>query len=212
MIRQRGNGSIYRQPGCKTWTISYYTHNGRRVRESTGQTDYRAAQQKLRARLVAIDKGELIEPYRRQQLLVSELYEGLERHYRINGRKSLDVLTRRWKHLKSRFGDLPVRAVTHERLNQYVDQRQAEGAKPSTINRELAALKTSMRLGLRQHRYVLPVFPHLAENNARWGFIEQADFERLRRLATEPWLRLFLRSGSSTDGANRRFLDCVSGR
>ena len=82
---KRGNGRIYRQPGCETWTISYYTHGGKRVRECTGTKDYRGAQQKLRARLVQVDKGERIEPHRRQQVLVSELYDGLTLHYRKNG-------------------------------------------------------------------------------------------------------------------------------
>ncbi len=50
--------------------------------------------------------------------------------------------------------------MTHERLNRYVDQRQAEAAANATINRELAALKTALRLGLRQHRFSLPLcFP-----------------------------------------------------
>jgi integrase len=49
-----------------------------------------------------------------------------------------------------------------------------------------------MRLGQAKHKYVMPLFPHLVENNVRTGFIEQADFDRLRGVATEPWLRLWL--------------------
>src|SRR5205823_5413424 len=98
--RKRGNGTIYRQPGCSTYTIQYYAYNGKRVRESTGTDDYRAAQQKLRARLAAIDKGEVFEPRRKRQTTVRELYPGLTRHYRIHGRKSLDAVERRWKHLE----------------------------------------------------------------------------------------------------------------
>jgi integrase len=67
-----------------------------------------------------------------------------------------------------------------------------EKAANATINREFAALKTMLRLGLRTHRLTLPIFPHLAENNVRRGFIEQSDLERLRSLAIELWLRLFL--------------------
>jgi hypothetical protein len=55
--RKRGNGSIYQQPGCLTWTISYYGYNGRRIREATGTEDYRAAQQKLRGEVGCYRQG-----------------------------------------------------------------------------------------------------------------------------------------------------------
>lgn len=190
--RKRGNGSIYQQPGCSTWSIAYYAYNGRRIRESTGTDDYRAAQQILRARLNAIDKGEPVEPRRRKQVLVAELYDGLTRHYRVNGRKSLDAVERRWLHLKGFLAETPARNVTHELLNRYIDHRLTEGAANATINRELAALKTMLRLGMVTHKLVVPPFPHLAENNVRHGFVKQEDFDKLCRLAPEPWLRLWL--------------------
>lgn len=192
VTRKRGNGSIFRRPGCETYTIQYYACNGKRVRESTGSGDYRAAQQILRERLTAIGRGEPIEPHRRRQVPVSELYEGLTRHYRINGRKSLDAVERRWKHLKKFFADMAARNITHKILGDYIDKRFEEKAAPATINRELAALKTMLRLGSRDHNLTVPLFPHLVENNVRTGFIEQADFDRLSSLATELWLRLFL--------------------
>ena len=37
---RRGTGSIFKQAGCATWTIQYYKR-GKRIRESTGFTDYR---------------------------------------------------------------------------------------------------------------------------------------------------------------------------
>ena len=91
---------------------------------------------------------------------MSELYDGLARHYRVNGRKSLDAVERRWLlHLKPIFGEMPARNLTHDLLNKYIDQRQAEKAASATINRELAALKTMLRLGSREHRLTVPNFP-----------------------------------------------------
>ena len=192
MTRKRGNGSIFKQPGCSTWTIQYYAYNGKRVREATGSADYRAAQLKLRSRLVAIDRGEPIEPRQRQQVIIAVLYEGLRRHYRNNKLKSQDAVERRWLHLKSEFAEVPARSVTRDKLDAYVDKRLGEGAANATVNRELAALKQALRLGADKHKVTVPQFPYLAENNVRRGFIEQADFERLRGLATDLWLRLFL--------------------
>lgn len=190
--RTRGNGSIFQRPGCETYTIQYYAYNGKRIRESTGFTDYQAAQKILRARLSAIDNGEPVETKKRNAVTCGELYVGLERKYVVNGQKSLDALGRRWKKLKPMFGDRAARAVDGDVLDRYVDQRLAEKAAPSTINRELACLKTSMRLGQSKHKYVMPLFPHLPENNVRKGFVEEGDFDRLRGCATEPWVRLWL--------------------
>jgi len=156
--RKRGNGSIFQQPGCSTQTIQYYAYNGKRVRESTGTDDYRVAQQMLRERLVAIDKGDPFEPRRKRQIMISELYDGLLRHYRVNGRKSLDAVERRWLRLKPFFGDMPARNVTHKLLGDYIDGRFKDNAAPATINRELAALKTMLRLGSKDHKLTVPLF------------------------------------------------------
>jgi len=206
MTRKRGNGSIYKQPGCSTWTIQYYSLAGKRVREATGETDYRAAQTKLREKLAALDRGEIPEPRRRQPVLTSELYEGLVRHYEVNGRKSLDAVKRRWLHLKATFADRPAHSITREILDGYVDTRLAEQAARASVNRELSALKTMLRLGARKHKLNLPLFPHLVENNVRAGFIEQADFDKLRAGASELWLRLFLEIGFEYGWRKREIL------
>jgi integrase len=160
----------------------------------TGTHDYRAAQQMFRERLTTIDRDEPIEPRRRRQVLIGELYDGLTRDYRVNSRKSLDAVESRWRqHLSKLFADMPVRNLSHDMLNKYIDRRQAENAANATINRELAVLKTMLRLGSLKHKLTMPIFPHLDETkNVRRGFIEQADFDRLRALTGVLWQRLFL--------------------
>ncbi|MGD1214323.1 MAG: site-specific integrase [Terriglobales bacterium] len=169
-----------------------YFRAGRRIREATRSEDLRAAQQLLTRRLAQCDVGEAIETTRKRAL-VAELWEGLERHYRINSRKSTECLKRRWNHLSPFFADLPAPSVSHDTLERYVDQRLTERASNATVNRELAALKTAFRLGYRNQKVrQVPVFPHLRENNVRTGFIEDADFEKLTASCSEMWLRLFL--------------------
>jgi integrase len=93
----------------------------------------------------------------------------------------------------SYFGDTAAQNVTTERLEEYVDSRIREGAANATVNRELACLKTAFRIGYGKRRLLrLPLFPHLKENNARTGFVEDADYARLTANASELWLRLFL--------------------
>jgi integrase len=192
MSRRRGSGTIYKQAGCSTWTIQYYK-NGKRIREATGETDYAAARQQLNKQLGAIAKGEYLERDRKP-VSIAELYEALERHYRVNGRKSIDALARRWnKHLKGFFGAVAAQSVTSELIDAYVDTRLRENAANATINRELAVVKTMFRLGYGKRRLMrLPLFPHLEENNVRTGFIDDRDYRGLTKHASELWLRLFL--------------------
>ncbi len=192
MSRKRGGGSVYKQPGCRMWTIQFY-RNGKRMRESTGFTDYRAAQQLLTQRLHHINTGEYIERPKKPAL-VAELFEGLIRHYRNNGRKSLDAVERRWKHLSAFFGDWPALNVTTDTIERYVDSRLSDGAAPATVNREVAALKTMFRIAARNGKVArVPVFPsQLKENNTRTGFVDDAQYARLTANASELWLRVFL--------------------
>jgi integrase len=190
MSARRGSGSVFQQPGTDCWTIQYYVR-GKRVREATGLTDYKGAQQKLTQRLGQIDKGEYIERPGKP-VTVAELFEGLRRSYRVNGRRSLRSVELRWKHLQVLADYLAIN-VTTSRLNNYVDQRLKEGASNASINRELSALKTCFHIGFGEAQFPrIPKFPHLTEHNVRSGFVSADQFGRLIQHAHHLWLRLFL--------------------
>ncbi len=190
-MKARRKGSIYKEPGCATWTIAY-RRDGKRIREYTGFEDFNAAQQRLAQRLAQSARGEMIDTGRGPTC--ADLWEGLERYYRINGRKTGNVLPCRWKHLRPAFGNIAAGQVTFDRLEQYVDSRLVEKASNATINRELSALKTAFRIGRKKQPGLrVPVdFPHLTENNVRAGFVEDGQYDRLTENCSEPWLRLFL--------------------
>lgn len=191
--RPRGQGSIFKQPGCKTWTIKFSAY-GRTVREATGETEWSIAQAILTRRLNEINQGEFVAPQVRK-ITVSVLAEDFLRDYRINGKKSAAHAERRWKlHLEPFFGRCPVGQVTNSLIGKYIDQRMTEGAKNANINRELAALKRMFRLGHQAQKISwLPPFPRrLAENNVRTGFVDDKQFALLTASAGELWLRAFL--------------------
>lgn len=190
--RKRGNGSIFQPPGTVRWTIQYYV-NGRRVREKTGTKDYQRAQQILQQKLADRNKGDM--PIVLRKVKVQELHEGLMRAYRNNQRASMVHVDRQWQHhLAPFFGDQLANAITSDTIERYVDLRLKEGAAHASVNRELAALKTMFRIGVRNGTIArVPLFPVLLrENNARRGFIEDADFAKLTAHADQLWLRLFL--------------------
>src|SRR5690349_21056858 len=77
-IRARyGTGMLYKQPGCNIWYMQYHV-NGKRVRESTGETDSAAARQKLNLKLGALAKGEYVEPDK-SRTTVADLFALVER-------------------------------------------------------------------------------------------------------------------------------------
>jgi integrase len=186
-MRRRGTGTVYRQPGCTTWTIQFYS-NGKRVRESTGETDYAAARQKLNLRLGQTAKGDYIEPDK-SRTTVADLFVLLERDYRLTQKKSLRYAQHRWqKHVQPFFGHKLARNLRDGDIKAYIDRRLSEGAKPATINRETSLLRRMLTLG----KIRLPEFEHLPEKNVRLGFVEDKDFSRLAAAASELWLRTFL--------------------
>jgi len=89
--------------------------------------------------------------------------------------------------------------VTSKHLAQYVDQRQQEGATNATVNREMAAMKRMFRIAHsatpKKVLYV-PAFPHLKENNARTGFLEDTQHDKLIEGA-ELWFRTLVECGAT---------------
>jgi integrase len=187
MAKRRG--SIFKQVGCNTYTIGYYS-NGRRIRKATKSDNFEVAEQQLISCLKKVDEGEA-PTIARRRLFVSELWPNLEGHYLRNGRKN--CLARRWAHLKPFFGDLLAVNVSYEVIDRYVDKRLKEHASNATVNRELSALKTCFKLALRKQTLrVMPQFPcRLAESKPRSGFVEDADFAKLAANCSG-WMRLFL--------------------
>jgi integrase len=184
-MKARRKGSIYKEPGCATWTIAY-RRDGKRIREYTGFEDFNAAQQRLAQRLAQSARGEMIDTGRGPTC--ADLWEGLERYYRINGRKTGNVLPCRWKHLRPVFGNIAAGQVTFDRLEQYVDSRLVEKASNATINRETSLLRRMLTLG----KIPLPGFEHLPEKTSGWDSWRIRTFPGWQQRLSELWLRTLL--------------------
>jgi integrase len=197
MPRPRGTGSIYQQKGSAVWWVSYY-RNGKQYRESTRTTDFQEAGKFLNKRLGEVATGNFSGP-KAERIKVEELAEDFLRDYRVNGKRSLDDARARWKrHLQPFFGHLKAVDVSTDLLARYVDERQQQGAKNATINRELAALKRMFYLGYRctpPKVNRVPAFPRLAENNARQGFLEDWQYSKLIGSCPELWFRAIVEVG-----------------
>jgi integrase len=142
------------------------------------QTD---AQRLLDQRRAEIFAGTHLEGPARK-LVMNELFDGLVRDYKINGKDHswCERVTR--KHLRPWFGVVPAVKVRPETVAKYIEHRQAEHAANATVNREIALLRRAFNLARRAGKITaVPMLPSkLSENNVRKGFFERADFVRHR--------------------------------
>jgi integrase len=174
---KHGSGSLFLRG--RTWWLSYYIDSNR-VRESSDSSDKAVARKLLQQRLGQVAEGRFIGP-RADRVRIEELAELVLLDYRVNGKKSIGVTeTRLRKHILPFFVNRRAHSITAEDLQAYIVRRQDARASNAEINRELAALKRAFNLGIRQEKiYRKPYIPKLTERNARAGFFEVRDFERI---------------------------------
>lgn len=180
-------GSIY-QPTLKSgkpssiWWARYYI-NGRKVRESTGTEDKRAARDFLKGREGSVVKGEPILP-RADRVTYDELLEDLLRHYANHKPQALKGSARRLRYLTPFFTRQKAITLTPARIAQYVEARRTmtPAPAPATINRELSVLSRMLTLG-HAHDKVARVrtIGKLEEAAPRAGFFEDHQYQAVRR-------------------------------
>jgi len=161
-----------------TWWIQYSVR-GERIRESSHSHNRPAAVRLLKLRSNEAQSGRPVGPVI-ERTAFEDLATILVDDYKANGRKSLESIERALKHLRGFFGDYKARDITADRVTAYVAARQQEKAKPSTINRELAALRRAFTLAERAGKVAQrPKFATLQEHNTRTGFFEPSQFQAL---------------------------------
>lgn len=196
MRRSPGSGSIYRPTyraangetrASRLYWIAYRV-GGELKREPAKTASRQDAERLLRTRLALVDRGEATGPAA-DRTTFEQLEAAILADYLANGRRSAARVGQALAHLRLRWGGTRAATWRPDAFSSYSAERLGAGAARATICYELAVLKRMLRLG---HRLGLvdrlPHVPMLAVRNARVGFFERADFERLRR-ALPPDLR-----------------------
>jgi integrase len=177
-------GRVYQQPGSARWYVGYYVQGpdgrAKEVRESSGSLKRADAVALLRKRTGQIGNGAFIEPVVQKTTKLSHLQRLVMDNYRVNGLRSSASLVGHFNRLYSHFGDVLVAQLGTAQIEAFKADA-LERYKPASINRSLGALKRGFKLA-RGARLVMnePVIEMLREDNARQGFLEDADFRRLR--------------------------------
>lgn len=181
--QHRGNGAVYLRG--KTWWARYH-FRGRLFRESSGSTQRADAVKLLKRRLAEMGAGRTPGPDA-ERVTFEDLATMLVQDYTVNERASLRRVNSALTHLREQFGLSHALDITSDRLTAYVAKRREEGAALATIGNELAALRRSFSLAIRAgHLTHRPVFPVLSIQNARQGFFERAELEKVRKELPAP--------------------------
>jgi len=184
----RGTGRLFRRSQSPFWWLAYY-HRGKEVRESSRLEATPANRSKvekmLRERTRQAGTPQFTGPAE-YRVTFDDLAALHLADYRKQRRRSLRDAERIVRRLTETFGGWPALDVTTQAIEQYTEARQAAGAQPATINRELSALRHMFRLATKRNAgdplrlTTRPHVPMLDESeNVREGFVEPADFEAI---------------------------------
>jgi integrase len=200
--RARGTGSIFKlrkDDDRGVWWISYRGPDGKRVKESTGDTRIGVAQRLLLKRTGAV-KHNLPIVKKAEQLTFDQAAQAALDYYATNKPRSLKGATIKIeKHLRPFFRGRRMAGVAKSDIDKYIKHRRDEGivnrkgervsdVSNAQINRELQLLKRIFNLAIEDGR--LPVrakfIKLLPESAPRSGFFEREQLDAvLKHLPTE---------------------------
>jgi integrase len=205
----RGAGRIFTRPNSSAIWIAY-SHRGKEVRESVDK-HLRAngvarpatkvdAKRLLKLRLKQIGADLLgarvfIGP-QQERVLMCDLLDALETDLTLRQAASLPALKSHLKRVRAAFGDRRAIDVSADSTDRYIESRLSDGAANATINRETGLLAQAFRLGVDRQRIsaALRIRKLSEKGNARQGFFEKVDFEKMVRHLTH-YLKSFVKFG-----------------
>ena len=195
--RVRGQGRLFQRG--RRWWIAYYASIGgvsREIRESGGDSRTEA-RNLLRQRLddLALHRQGIrqFQGPASEKLTISDLLDSLEKDYRTRGRKSLPQLLSRKKRLEEYFKLDRAVGLGVRRIQQFVEDRLKEGARPATVNRDVEVLQRAFTIAREAGLiFSVPVFRYLPELNAREGFFQLDQFDTVLGLIKDGDVRDYL--------------------
>jgi integrase len=163
--------------------VRFWERDGKPFYESSGSKKESDARQLLKLREGDVARGVPITP-KTHRIRFSDLAQNVINDYRVNGRKSIRDLERRFeKYLLPSFGRWLASSITTADIRRFTRERLRDGATNAEVNRELAALKRAFSLAQKDGKLMSRThIPMLKENNVRKGFFERDQFERVREL------------------------------
>lgn len=130
---------------------------GRRVQESTGSTNRKGAELIYTKRVQEIEEELRAGP---RPVVVSHTFDELKARYmesysrRTKAESSILRDGCSFKQLERSFAGLELREITPVRLAEYKERRRSEGAKDSTLAKELQVLRNALNIAMREWEWI----------------------------------------------------------
>lgn len=172
--------------GSPYYWVRYYirdpkTGQKKRIYESSGSTNRRAAAKFRAARIAEADQGKR-PPDDVDGFMSDDLVEVYRKDFIRKGNVSWDRVERAVKRMRPWFGEDRATDITAKRLLGYLDYRLGEGNALAYAQYDLKCLHRMFRLAVHaEHLPTMPTFPEFEEpKNARQGFFTEADMLALQ--------------------------------
>jgi integrase len=161
----------------KVWWVKYYVPGEPKPRyESSKSTNKTDAIRLLNQRRSEIDSRQVSSANATVRDLLN-LYLADQRKQGRHSVKQADGYVR--LHLDPAFGKTKASAITTQKIDQFIEQKQAADYANATINRWLEALRRAYTLGKNAMPplvYTAPKIEKLEEDNVREGFLEHEQY------------------------------------
>jgi integrase len=173
--------------GSYSWFIRFRDETGKDVREAVKAKTKREAEYCLAEKISRLADGSLSRSRRQQETKFFEIADDFM-SYSVEHKRSAykdRISIQRWKAF---LGDVLCASITKSKIEQYILCRsRGEGglgdkAKPATINRELACLRTIFKRAVNEEKIVsnpMSGFKLLFEDNIRQKVLTDEEFSRL---------------------------------
>ena len=157
----------------KIFWIKYYV-GGKPIRESTGTSKQKQAEQFLKDREGRVAIGAPALP-KLERLRFAEAADALIEHYRVTGSRQLKDVQSKLKPVQAFFEHYRLVGIDHASITTYMSQRQAVGLSNATINRDLSLLGKALRMAQERGQLLrMPRIHLLQESAPRSGFLSEA--------------------------------------
>lgn len=168
-----GSGTLFKRG--RIWWMQWWD-SGTRHQRSTGTTDRREALAELQRVTQTVSRGGRVRTVAEAIGLLYADYARRELRSAYITRQRIEANVLPW------WGKLAITKLTPRHVDDYAAFRRSEGAKNSTINREVALVRRALTLAVQAGKLAtVPFLRALPEPEARKGFIEQEQYERLKR-------------------------------
>jgi len=175
------------------WMI--FRHNGKKIQKSLETSDKKLAKA-IEAKIITdIVEGKYYEKPTGHNKSFQQLMDRFMKEHApkvsVNMQKSYASSL---KHLIPFFGDLNLLSISRKKISEYKVLRLDEGARPSSLNRELAMVSKAFTLALEDWEWIsgndkpFSKMPYEKENNERDRWLAADEEKRLLENSPE-WLR-----------------------